>query len=87
MTSPLMPDDLIGDREAFSAFLACLRADHAANGRHWENATLERFLEALEAWVAASPGWYRNFGRDLPPDGDWTFFARALTAARIYEQP
>ncbi|MGX4694917.1 DUF7660 family protein [Streptomyces sp. JNUCC 63] len=39
----------------------------------------------LEAWGVASPGWYRNFGHDLPPEGDWTFFARALTAARVYE--
>ncbi|MET7543979.1 hypothetical protein [Streptomyces sp. NPDC005507] len=85
MTSPLTPDDLIYDREAFSAFLARLRAGHAANGQQWENATLDRFLEALESWVTASPGWYRNFGHDLPSEGDWTFFARALTAARIYE--
>ncbi|MFF0143419.1 hypothetical protein ACFYRN_44395 [Streptomyces sp. NPDC005227] len=85
MTSPLPHDDLTGDREAFSGFLTGLRADHAANGQQWENATLERFLEALEAWVASSPGWYRNIGYDLPSEGDWTFFARALTAARIYE--
>ena len=86
MTRPLAPDDHIGDREAFSAFLARLRADHAANGQQWENATLGRFLEALEAWVNDSPGWGRNVGHDLPLEGDyWTFFARALTAARIYE--
>ncbi|MFF5442625.1 hypothetical protein [Streptomyces achromogenes] len=85
MTSPLAPDEHIDDREAFGAFLARLRADHAANGRQWENATLDDFLEALEAWVASSPGWYRNVGHELPPEGDWTFFARALTAARIYE--
>ncbi|WP_306186532.1 hypothetical protein [Streptomyces sp. MK5] len=85
MTSPLAPDDHIGDREAFSAFLARLRADCAANSQQWENPTLDRFLEALEAWVAASPGWYRNFGHALPPEGDWMFFARALDAARIYE--
>ncbi|MEU7296083.1 hypothetical protein AB0A76_23190 [Streptomyces exfoliatus] len=85
MTSPLAPDDHIGDREAFSAFLARLREDHAANSQQWENATLEGFLEALQAWTDASPGWYRNFGHDLPREGDWTFFARALTAARIYE--
>ncbi|MGP3735065.1 DUF7660 family protein [Streptomyces sp. GDS52] len=51
-------------------------------GQQWENATLGRFLGA---WVAASPGWYRTFGHDLPPEGDWTFFACALAAARIYE--
>jgi hypothetical protein len=85
MTGPLLPDDRITDRDAFVAFLSRLRADHAANGRQWENPTLDRFLEALEAWAAASPAAYRNHGLDLPPDGGWTFFAHALTAARIYE--
>ncbi|WP_405919454.1 hypothetical protein [Streptomyces longwoodensis] len=82
MTGSLPPDDRIADRDAFVAFLSRLRADYAANGPQWENPTLDRFLEA---WVAASPAAYRNHGLDLPPDGDWTFFAHALTAARIYE--
>ncbi|MEU5277745.1 hypothetical protein AB0G87_15155 [Streptomyces asoensis] len=85
MTSPLAPDDHIDDREAFIAFLTRLRADHATNGQQWENTTLDTFLEALEAWIGSSPGWYRNFGHDLPFEGDWTFFARALTAATVYE--
>ncbi|WP_420718957.1 DUF7660 family protein [Streptomyces sp. NRRL WC-3795] len=32
-----------------------------------------------------SPGFYRNFGKELPADGDWTFIARALQAAAVYE--
>ncbi|MFG2637557.1 hypothetical protein ACGFX8_27565 [Streptomyces sp. NPDC048362] len=43
------------------------------------------FLEALEAWVGDAPGWYANQGQELPPEGDWTFMARALSAARSYE--
>ncbi|MEU7050748.1 DUF7660 family protein [Streptomyces eurythermus] len=85
MTSPLTPADHIADREAFVAFLARLRADCEANGPQWVNPTLDGFLEALEAWVDGSAAWYRNFGHEMPADGDWTFFARALTAARIYE--
>lgn len=85
MTRPLTAADHLGDREAFSAFLARLRADHAENGAEWENGTLDAFLEALEAWVSDAPGWYASHGQDLPPQGDWTFFARALAAARIYE--
>jgi hypothetical protein len=85
MTRPLAAADHLGDREAFSAFLARLRTDHAENGAEWENVTLDAFLEALEAWVSNAPGWYDNHGQDLPPQGDWTFFARALVAARIYE--
>lgn len=43
------------------------------------------FLEALEAWVSDAPGWYANHGQELPANGDWTFFARALSAAGFYE--
>ncbi|MFD3307158.1 hypothetical protein [Streptomyces sp. NPDC058694] len=85
MTAPLSPDDHFADREAFSVFLARFRADHVENGADWENRTLDSFLEALEAWVSDSPGWYSNHGQDLPPTGDWDFFARALRAARNYE--
>ncbi|MFD0393493.1 hypothetical protein ACFQ3Z_17345 [Streptomyces nogalater] len=66
MTSPLTPDERIADREAFVAFLARLRADYEADGPQWENPTLDRFLEALEAWVKGSAAWYRNVGDELP---------------------
>lgn len=55
------------------------------NADQWENATLERYLEALAAWIQASPNWYRNFDQPMPPDGDWKLFARALSAAVVYE--
>lgn len=47
--------------------------------------TLDRFLEVLAAWVQGSENWYRNFGKELPAEGDWTYFAQALTAATVYE--
>uniref|UniRef100_UPI003F686B2E DUF7660 family protein n=1 Tax=Streptomyces polyasparticus TaxID=2767826 RepID=UPI003F686B2E len=62
-----------------------LREDHSRRGAEWENRTLDRFLEALAAWVEDSPGWYANFGQEMPPQGDWTLFARALSVARVYE--
>lgn len=49
------------------------------------NQTLGSFLEALATWVQDSPGWYQNVGKDLPGGGDWTFMARALQAATVYE--
>ncbi|MFJ4920145.1 hypothetical protein [Streptomyces sp. NPDC088725] len=82
---PLSPDDELPGRDDFVAFLHDLRRDFEQRGGEWENATLDRFLEGMASWVASSDGWYRNFGRELPPGGDWTFFARALMAARIYE--
>ncbi|MEU1408119.1 hypothetical protein ABZ471_38370 [Streptomyces sp. NPDC005728] len=84
MTNPLTPQDRIADREALCAFLARLRADYES-GADWENGTLDAFLEALEAWISSAPGWYANHKQVLPAEGDWTFFARALTAARHYE--
>ncbi|MGW7513233.1 DUF7660 family protein [Streptomyces massasporeus] len=81
----LTPTDRVADREALSAFLGRLRADLEDTGSSWGNRTLDSFLEALEAWVSDAPGWYANHGQEVPPDGDWTFIARALSAARSYE--
>ncbi|MCQ1580516.1 DUF7660 family protein [Streptomyces parvus] len=82
---PLEPNERLGDREALSGFLRRLRQDYEASGGQWENRTLGSFLEALETWVADAPGWYANHGQELPPEGDWAFMARALSAARFYE--
>ncbi|SEE22007.1 hypothetical protein SAMN05428939_7770 [Streptomyces sp. TLI_105] len=49
------------------------------------NNTLAVFLGALAAWVDDSPGWYRNFGKEIPAGGDRAFIARALQAAKVYE--
>ncbi|WNO66134.1 hypothetical protein RPQ02_21200 [Streptomyces sp. AM2-3-1] len=81
----LTPGDHLTDRAALSRFLGQLRSDFEEHGAGWENQTLGGFLEALEAWVAGAPGWYANHGQELPADGDWTFIARALGAARFYE--
>ncbi|MDQ1046839.1 hypothetical protein [Streptomyces sp. V4I2] len=67
------------------AFIAHLRDDFAERGEQWENPTLDRFLDALAAWIDDSPGWYKNFQREMPPHEDWAFFARALSAAVVYE--
>ncbi len=31
------------------------------------------------------PDRYENVGQSMPESGDWTFFARALAAAGVYE--
>jgi hypothetical protein len=82
---PLSPDDELRDRDDFVAFLRDLHRDFQRRGQEWENPTLDRFLEAMAAWVESSEGWYRNTGKELPPGGNWTYFARVLTAATVYE--
>ena len=72
-------------REEFAAFVDQLREDLLKRPEEWENPTLDRFLEAMAAWVSASPGYFRNIGQPYPEDVNWSFFAGVLLAARIYE--
>jgi hypothetical protein len=75
----------VNSKSDFAQFVEELRADLAKNPDEWENPTLDRFLEALAAWVAASDNFSRNTARPLPDSVSWRFFAEALAAARIYE--
>ncbi|GGT79970.1 DUF7660 family protein [Streptomyces lateritius] len=81
----LTPDSEVSSRDELVAFVRELHQDYLRRGNEWENQSLDHFLEALAAWMDASPGWYRNFGKELPEQGDWTFLARALQAATVYE--
>jgi hypothetical protein len=72
-------------REDFAAFLDQLREDLMKRPEDWENPTLDRFLEAMTAWVTASPQAFRNRGKPYPENINWNFFAEVLLAARIYE--
>ncbi|MFF3319360.1 hypothetical protein ACFYV5_28175 [Streptomyces sp. NPDC003035] len=80
-TSP----DHVDSREDLASFIRSLHRSHADGRDSWENADLAGFLEALAAWIDDADGWYRNTGRELPANGDWRFFARALRAATVYE--
>ncbi|MFI0989417.1 DUF7660 family protein [Streptomyces exfoliatus] len=75
----------VASKDELASFVRSLHRDHVDGGEAWENADLARFLEALAAWVDDADGWYRNTGHELPADGDWRFFARALQAATMYE--
>ncbi|WP_256338614.1 hypothetical protein [Streptomyces sp. 2112.3] len=77
--------DRVDSREALASFVHSLHRDHVDNAASEESADLSDFLEALAAWIDDAGGWYRNTGRNLPADGDWAFFARALSAATVYE--
>ncbi|MFF9853582.1 DUF7660 family protein [Streptomyces litmocidini] len=72
-------------REELATFLGDLHEEFRSYGHEWENNTLDAFLEALAAWVRDSPGAYHHAGEQIPPEGDWTFMARALHAATVYE--
>ncbi|WP_435865916.1 DUF7660 family protein [Streptomyces wedmorensis] len=82
---PSRPHEQIQSRDELVVFLREFHQQFQQRGHEWENHTLDRFLEALAAWVNDAPGAYRNANEELPTSGDWTFFARALHAATIYE--
>lgn len=68
----------LSTREELVQFIARLRNDLDANASGWENPTLPRYLEAMEAWIAAvKPG----------PDNEpkWRTLAHVLLAASLYE--
>ncbi|MEU2550810.1 hypothetical protein ABZ589_03740 [Streptomyces sp. NPDC013313] len=80
-TSP----DHVASREDLAAFVRSLCSNYIDEGASWSNADLSAFLEALAAWIDDADGWYSNAGRPMPSNGDWSFFARALRAASVYE--
>ncbi|MFH8474758.1 hypothetical protein [Streptomyces sp. NPDC018000] len=80
-TSP----DHVDSREDLASFIRSLHRNNVDGGDSWDNADLPRFLEALAAWIGDADGWYRNASHELPANGDWRFFARALQAATMYE--
>jgi hypothetical protein len=75
----------IKTRHDLGQFVGALRAELAANPEEWENPTLDRFLEAMEAWIADSEGYYKNQGQAPADPPTWKTFGDILIAARMYE--
>lgn len=66
----------ISTQPELASFIANLRRDLAAHPEEWENATLERYLEALEAVM------HETRFKDEP---GWRTMAKALLSASRYE--
>lgn len=76
--------DAVSSREELVAYVKRVH-DALASGTDVEIPTTDRFLDALGAWLQASPAWYRNTGRSYSDEPTWSSFAHALSAALIYE--
>ncbi len=72
-------------REDLCAFVTAMHADLVAHPGEWENHTLERFLEALNASIDAVEQSYRNEGQQVPDPPTWSLFALILKVATEYE--
>ena len=66
-------------------FVRALATDLSTNRETWENATLDRYLEALAGWLDDADGYYRNQGLPVPVEPSWHNVAEMLMAAKMYE--
>jgi hypothetical protein len=72
------------DLKAIASLADDLVVDFQHNPNQWENATLDRFLEAFAAWLSDNNGYWQNVGREVP-DNPWEIIWHALKAAPSYE--
>ena len=71
----------VATRDDFGDFLQAVLADYHASGKvEWENATLDRFLEALSAFSLA-----RIADDDGQESASWRLIAEMVAAATGYE--
>ena len=72
-------------RDDFVVFMQNLLRDWRQHPEHWENASLEAYLEAIAAWVQDMDGYHCNRGELMPAHLTWKSLCEILLAARIYE--
>ncbi|RIJ10110.1 hypothetical protein DXT77_14280 [Pseudomonas sp. 91RF] len=75
----------IQSREDFAKFLHVFREALLQQPDEWENPTLERYLDAMEAWVNSIEGYVLNSGDSEVLQPSWKTFAKILSAASVYE--
>ena len=76
----------VASRQDAQRVIAQMRADLARRGsREWENPTLDRFLEALEAVLDGLPGQVAMQGEAETAQPTWGLLAQVLVAATGYE--
>jgi hypothetical protein len=77
--------ELIETKEDLADFVALLKADLDSSSDDWENPNLERYLEAMGAWICSMDNAYKNMGKEFPDQPTWKMLADILYAAKLYE--
>jgi hypothetical protein len=75
----------INSQQDLADFVDALCSDLAVNRGQWENKTLERYLEAMGAWIRSMDGYYKNTGQPPVEVPSCRTLADILYAAKIYE--
>jgi len=80
----------IKNKESFILFMEKLIVDLEKNPSDWENPTIDRYLDALSAWLYGKDRIVEYAGRQFvekktPIEVTWNFLGLILSAAQIYE--
>lgn len=75
----------VRSRQDLAEFVRRLRDDLKNHPEEWENRDLDRFLEAMSAWVDDMEGYFANQGEPVPSRPEWHTLAEILVAAKRYE--
>lgn len=77
--------DLVASHIDAARIVERMLADSRAHPQEWENATLERFLDALSRSIRGLDGLYLNRGELFPAQPTWKLVTEALMMASGYE--
>lgn len=75
----------IKSKQEFIFFIQELSKDFISDKKHWENHTIDNYLQSMAAWVEDMEGYYRNLKQKEPELKEWGMFAKILLAAKYYE--
>jgi hypothetical protein len=75
----------IKTKEELADFVEKLRMSLNVAPVEWENPSLERFLEAMEAWIREIDRCAKNMSDKDISNPSWSTFAKILYAAKVYE--
>jgi hypothetical protein len=75
----------IESKEDLREFVSALRRNLDEDPDSWENPTLDRYLQAMEAWMGSMENYYGNTGQTPPTTPTWRTIADILYASKIYE--
>jgi len=75
----------VSTKEDFVNFITLLITDLKEGEVEWENASLERYLDAIANWTEDMDQYYINQKLPVPKNVNWKVFASILAAATIYE--
>jgi hypothetical protein len=79
---PSHPGPIINSKDDFLALIRKLTSGRASKS---ENTDIVSYLEALEAWLNDSDGFYANVGMEMDTSkASWQLFGDALQAAKVY---